>query len=198
MSQSLTLTSNSLAQGGMVQIETSNRVPGTLQLQAAASALHLVQLADARSDAGVPLTATPTGGAMGVTRTAGTSLTLLGEVTSSNAKTDKATWFVTMPATYVPASNFTVSVNASVTGSGTLTGASTTITCNVYTEVAGVETLLTVTAAQQMVPAGSTLVFTVTGTGVTNGSQLAIELVMLVTSASGANTGTINSVGFTA
>lgn len=198
MSQSLTLSSNSLAQGGTVQLETSNRIPGTIQLKAAQSSLHLLQLSEAVSDAGVALTATPGSGAMGISRTAGTSFTLLGEVTSSNAKTDKAVWFVTMPPTYVPGNSFTVSVNASVAGSGTLTAASTTITCAVYTEVAGVETLLTVSAAQQMVAAGSTLVFTVTGTGVTNGSQMAIELVMLVTTSSGANTGTINSVGYTA
>lgn len=159
-------------------------------------------LTDAKSDAGVPLTAaagTPTG-AVGVARTAGTSLQLVGEATSSSAKTNKAFFELDLPSTYVAGADIPVIVNAIVTGTGTLTAASTTITVAAYTETGGVETALTVSAAQQFDKTGETLTFTITGaaSGLVPGSHIAIELTVLVTSASGANTGTINSVAIQA
>lgn len=155
-------------------------------------------LTSGKADTGAGLTATATGGAMGISRTAGTSLVLVGEATSSSAKTDKAVFEFNLPDSYVAGSNIVFSVNASVTGSGTLTGASTTMTPTLYTEVNGTETALTISAAQQIVAAGSTLAFTVTGTGLVPGSHVTLELVMLITSASGANTGQVNAVSYVA
>lgn len=158
-----------------------------------------IPLTDGKSDAGVPMTAaagTPTG-TVGVSRTAGTSLTLVGEATSSSAKTDKVLFEIRVPDTYVApiAGTFPVTVNASVSGSGTLTVASTTITLAAYTETDGVEAALTVSAAQQIVAAGSNLVFNVTPTSaVAAGRRIVLEITMLVTTSSGANTGTINAV----
>lgn len=158
-----------------------------------------IPLTDGKSDAGVPMTAaagTPSG-TVGVSRTAGTSLTLVGEVTSSSAKTDKVVFEIRVPDTYVApiGGTFPVNINASVSGSGTLTAASTTMTLAAYSETEGVEAALTVSAAQQIVAAGSVLTFNVTPTSaIAPGRRLLLELTMLVTSASGANTGTINSV----
>lgn len=195
MTQNLTLSSTNLAQGTTLNIDMPSLQGGVLQVVSSKSAAHFLQLIDAVSDAGVSLTASATSGAMGISRTAGTSLTLVGEATSSSAKTDKCVFPFTLPSTYVAGSNFSISVNASVAGSGTLTGASTTLTVTPYYEAVGVETILTVSAAQQIVAAGSTLVFTVTGTAaLTAGTQLMIELVALVTSASGSNTATINNI----
>lgn len=157
-------------------------------------------LTDAKADSGIPLTATagtPTG-AVGVSRTAGTSLQLVGEATSASAKTDKAFWEFDLPSTYVAGSNIPVIVNAIVTGSGTLTAASTTITVAAYTETGGVETALTVSAAQQFDKTGEVLTFAITGTGLTPYQHVALEITMLVTSASGANTGALNSVAIVA
>jgi hypothetical protein len=153
-------------------------------------------LTDAKADNGVPLTATagtPTG-AVGVARTAGSALALVGETTSSSAKTDKALWDFDLPDTYVASANVPVTVNANYTGAGTITGASTTLTVAAYAEINGVETALTVTAAQQFTGAPANYVFTITGTSLTPGAHIAIEITMLVTSASGSNTGQINSV----
>lgn len=154
-------------------------------------------LTNGKSDLGVPMTAaagTPTG-AVGVSRTAGTSLTLVGEATSSSAKTDKVIFEFNVPDTYIAGTLIPVTVNASVSGSGTLTAASTTMTLAAYSETDGVETALTVSAAQQIVAAGSNLVFSVTPiAAVAPGRRIVLELTMLVTSASGANTGTINAV----
>jgi hypothetical protein len=167
----------------------------------ASSPQRFLALSHAVSDLGVPMTAaagTPSG-TVGISRTAGTSLQLLGEVTSSNAKTNKALFEFNLPDSYVAGTNIPVTVNAVAAGSGTLTAVSTTMTVAAYTEKNGVEAALTVTAAVQIPPTtAADLSFTITGTNLIPGQHLALELVMLVTSASGANTGTINSVSYQA
>lgn len=168
-------------------------VPGTASVP-----LRTLALTTARADTGAVLTASATGGAMGISRTAGTSFALVGEATSSSAKTDKALWEFNIPDSYIAGSNISVQVNAQITGTGTLTIASCTITPSFYTEASGVETAGMISAAQQMVAAGSTLTFTITGTGLAVGQHCVLELVMLITSASGANTGQINSVAYQA
>lgn len=162
------------------------------------SAARYLPLIDGRSDAGLVMTGaagTPTG-ALGISRTAGTSLILAGEATSSSAKTNKVIWEFNLPSTYVAGANIPVIVNANYTGSGTLTGASTTIAAQLYTEVNGVEAAVTTSAAQQFTGTATNYTFTVTGTGLVPGQHVMLEVVMLVTSASGANTGQINSVSF--
>src|ERR1700685_889363 len=122
--------------------------------------LRYQALTDARSDAGVALTATATSGAMGVARTAGTSLNLVGEATSSSAKTDKAMWELNTATSYVAGAVLPVTVNANYTTTGTVTAASTTITLNAYTEVNGVETAISgVTAAQQFTATATNYIF---------------------------------------
>ena len=157
-------------------------------------------LTDGHSDLGVPLTAaagTPSG-AVGVSRTAGTSLQLAGEATSgAAAKTNKVIFETNLAATYIPAANIPVVVNCNTSGT-VITAATTTMTVAVYTEVAGVETLLTVSAAQQIPATATNLTFTVTGVaGMVPGTHIVVELVMLVTTSSGAGTGLINSVALT-
>ena len=160
-------------------------------------ATRYLPLTAAKSDTGVALTATAGSGAVGVIRTAGTSMTLDGEATSGDAKTDKAVWEFNLPDSYVAGSNIAVTVNCNYSGAGTVTAASTTMTVTAYTEsTAGAETALTVSAAQQMAATAGPLVFTITGTGLVPGQRVAIELAMLVTSSSGANTGHINSVSY--
>jgi len=161
---------------------------------------RFLSLTDAKSDAGVPLTAaagTPAG-AVGVSRTAGTSLVLVGEATSASAKTNKALWELNLPSTYVAGANISVLVNAIVTGSGTLTAASTTITVAAYTEINGIEAALTVSAAQQFDKTGEALTFTVTGTGLVPGQHIAVEVTVLVTTSAGACTGQLNSIALVA
>lgn len=179
-------------------------LPGSMTFVAggSGSALNRYQnLMDGHSDLGVPLTATPgtPTGTVGVSRTAGTSLFLAGEATSASAKTDKVTFETNLGPTYITSANLPIVVNANYTGSGTVTAASTTITVACYLEVAGVETALTVSSAQQFTGTAANYTFTVTGaaSGLTYGSHIVVELTMLVTSSSGANTGQINSVALT-
>jgi hypothetical protein len=151
-----------------------------------------------RGDSGLVATATPgtPTGTLGIARSAGASLTLNTETTSASAVTDKGLWELNLPDSYVAGANVAVTVGAIVTGAGTLTGASTTLTLAAYTEVGGVETALVVSAAQQFGKTAGNYVFTITGTGLTPGAHIALELIALVTSASGANTGVINSISY--
>jgi hypothetical protein len=117
----------------------------------------------------------------------------------TDAKADKAMWEFDLPDTYTAGAAISVTVNASISGSGTLTAASCTMALAAYSEVNGIETALTVTGGtQQIVAAGSNLTWTVAGTGLVAGSHVALELTQLITTASGANTGAINSVGYQA
>ncbi len=193
-----TLYESILRQGGL-----GGPIVGVAQSFApvgATSPQRYLKLTDAKSDLGVPMTAaagTPSG-TVGISRTAGTSMLLVGEVTSSNAKTDKAVFETNLADTYIAGANIPVTVNCDYAGSGTVTAASTTMTVAAYTEINGVETALTVSAAQQIPALASVadLTFTITGTGLVPGSHVVIELTMLVTTASGANTGQINSVAY--
>lgn len=183
--------SNNIIPGGM------SFVPG-----GSGSAINRFQsLTDGHSDLGVPLTAaagTPTG-TVGVSRVAGTSLFLSGEATSSSAKTDKVIFETNLASTYIASANLPVVVNCNYTGSGTVTAASTVMTVAAYLEAAGVETALTVSAAQQFTGTATNYTFTITGasSGMVVGSHIVVELTMLVTTSAGATTGQINSVALT-
>lgn len=161
--------------------------------------LRFLELTNAKSDLGVPMTAaagTPAG-TVGISRTAGTSMVLTGEATSASAKTDKALFEVNVATTYQAGANIPVTVNANYATTGTVTAASTTIAVAAYTEVNGVETALTVSAAQQFTATAANYVFTITGTPLTPGAHISIEVTMLVTTSAGAATGQINSVAYT-
>ena len=166
---------------------------------AAGGIVRFLSLTSAKADTGVAITGTATGGAVGVARTAGTSLVLLGEATSSSAKTDKGFFEFNLPDTYnSAATSFPVVVDAAVLGTGTLTQASTTLSVAAYTEINGVETALTVSAAQTLNAVQQAYTFTVTSTGLLPGAHMGLEVVGLVTSASGANTLELASISFTA
>ena len=60
------------------------------------------------------------------------------------------------------------------------------------------ETALTVSAAATIVAAGAVYPFTITGTGLVSGNTVAIELVGLITSSTGANTLEIGSLSYVA
>ena len=62
-----------------------------------------------------------------MSRAAGTSLVLVGETTSSNAKTDKALFETNLADSYIAGANIAVTLNANYAGSGTPTAATTTL-----------------------------------------------------------------------
>jgi hypothetical protein len=196
------LQAENLVAGQTITLETSALPGGALQLvgvEGSAGGGRFLPITGARSDAGATLTATATGGAMGISRTAGTSLRLVGETTSGSAVTDKAMWEFDLPDSYVAGSSVAVVVNAAISGGGTITAASCTMALAAYSEINGVEAALTVTGGtQQITAAGANINWTVAGTGLVVGSHLVFELTMLITSASGSNTGQVNSISFLA
>lgn len=183
-------------QGGLISIGGTSFVP-----TATGGIQRFLDLTNAKSDLGVPMTAaagTPTG-TVGISRTAGTSMFLAGEATSSNAKTDKALFEMNVATTYVAGQAIPIIVNANYTGSGTITGVSTTITVAAYTEVNGVETAIgSITAAQAITGTAANYTYNIPGAaGLVPGQHITVELTMLITTASGANTGQINAVSLT-
>jgi hypothetical protein len=207
------MTQSYAVSGGTLYISTlaqSRQNGGNGQPQAVSSVfvptgaggglVRYLALTNAKSDLGVPMTATPgtPSGTVGVTRTAGSVLVLTGEATSGAAnKTDKALFELDLADTYIAGANIAVTVNCNYSGT-VVTTAGTTMTVAAYTEVNGVETAIAGITAAQLIPAtAGNLTFTIPGTGLVPGSHIAVELVMLVTSASGAVTGQINSVALT-
>lgn len=168
--------------GGVDAVDTS------FIAAAAGGAARYLALTSGKAVTGVPMTATATGGAFGIARTAGTSLMLVGEATSANSKTDGAMWELNLPSSYVADANIAVTVNAAIAGTGTLTANSCLMAVAAYTEINGTETALTVSAAGTIAAAGSDLAFTITGTGLTPGAAIAIQTNGTIVSSSGANT----------
>lgn len=162
--------------------------------------VRYLPLTDGHSALGVPFTATPGTPAttLGITRTAGTSMVLTGETTSSSAKTNSAIWEFNLPSTYVAGANIPVVINTGYTGGGTVTAASTTIAAQMYSESAtGAETTITTSAAQQISGTVAPYTFTVTGTGLVPGQHVVLQVTLLVTTSAGGATGTVNSVAYT-
>lgn len=162
------------------------------------SAVRQFALTDGKADSGIPLTAaagTPAG-AMGISRTAGTSLRLSGEATGVGNKTDKVLWEFALPPTYVAGAAIPITVNANVAGGGTITAASTTLTLAAYTEAAtGAEAAITgITAAQQFTATAANYTFTIPGTGIVPNQRIIVEFTVLVTCSAGTCTGQINNV----
>ena len=87
---------------------------------------------------------------MGISRTAGSVMKLLGEATSASGVTDKALFDVVLPDSYVAAADIPVIVRTTTTGTGVQTAATTTMTVAAYYESAGTETALTVSAAKRL------------------------------------------------
>lgn len=187
-----------LTAGSAFNLETSNLPGGAMRLVAVGPSRYL-PLTSAKADTGVALSATAGSGEMGISRTAGTDLRLVGETTLASAATDKAMWEFVLPDTYTAGAAVPVSVNCAITGSGTLTAAECTMALAAYSETNGVEAALTVTGGtQQITAAGGTLSWSVAGTGLVPGSHVALELTQVITSASGSNTGEVNAVWYAA
>jgi hypothetical protein len=154
-----------------------------------------LSLLNFKNTTGATLTASAGAGILGISSTVGTSLGLVGEATSSSAKTDVGVIEYVLPSSYVAGTSFNVVMNANYTGSGTLTAASTTVVPTVYAEAdAGTQgSNLVTTSAQQISGTAADYAFAVNGSGLVPGQRVLLEVSMTITSASGANTGQINS-----
>ena len=190
------LVASNLSAGQTVAIETGGLVGGLLRLSGYTAPLRQLPLTGAKSDAGVPLTATAAAGALGVARTAGSSLQLVGEVTTASSKTDKALWELNVVTNGGTVTAIPVVVNAQYGGTGTVTGSSTVLALSAYSEAAGVETALTVSGgSQQLTSANQALSWSIAGSGIADGGHIVVEAVATVVTTSGNASAVINSIG---
>lgn len=195
MTSSVVLKSTTLAAGSTTKLDNANTQSGVTYLTGMTAPDMPIQLVTARSAAGAVITATAGSGILGISRTAGTSLALVGEATSGSTKTNAATFFTALPFGYNDGTALSVVANAEVTGTGTLTAASTTVEVAINSIVAGVETALSVTGGAQKNTATPTdFTWAVAGTNLTAGMQLAVTTTLVTVSSSGANTGKLNSL----
>jgi len=166
---------------------------------AVASFVHTLPIADFLSDGGLVLSATPGAGNFGITRTAGSVFVLTGETATAGTKTDKATAQVTLLSSYNNGAAIPVVVNCNTAGSGTITAASTVLSVAAYSEINGVEAVLTVTGGSQQIPStAGNLNYSIAGTGLVQGATITIELTATVVTSAGSANAQINSVSYTA
>jgi len=142
---------------------------------------------------GSVLTASPAAGKFGVSLTHGTSEALTSETANANTKTDIASIEFTLPQTYAAGQDITLNVNAKV--SGTLTTKTIAADARKVSDAGAHGSNLIATAAQVMGTTAADLTFTITGTTLSPGDRIALQLTMVITEGASANqTGTINSV----
>jgi hypothetical protein len=200
------LNATNLTAGQSVMLETSSLPGGVLALMAssiASNAPKYLAMTDVLTDAGLPLaTVTASGTTPGIARTAGTSQYLTGVATSgAQTVTTKMLWNFNISASYVAGATIPVVVQCVVPTATDVTASTTTMTVAAYSvSPAGVETSLTVSAAQQIpITTAAALTFSVTGTGLVGGQRMALELTMAVTTiAGGASNGEVLSVSYLA
>jgi hypothetical protein len=143
---------------------------------------------------GSALAAAAAAGKFGQSITLGTSQYLVSEAANNNTKTDDAICEYVLPANYVAGANLTVTVNASITGSGTLS----TKTANVKAYLNannGTQGSNLGSGAAAITAAGADIAFTITGTTLTPGAKLTFELETVLTETASSNmVANINSV----
>lgn len=165
--------------------------------------LRYLPLTGVKSDNGLPLltgTAAPT--LAGISRTAGSSLFLTGAPTVGvTPAITNMIWEFNLPDTYFNGNDINIAINCVVPIATNVTAASTTMTVAAYkVSNLGVETAISVSSLQQMpLTTSATLNYNITGTGLTIGTRIVLELTAFVTTiVGGASSARINSVGYTA
>lgn len=133
-----------------------------------------------------------------ISNTTGTSMALTSEGAKNNTKTDKVDFLWTVPQFYSAGSNITVTVNAQSTANGGTISAQTVLAGAYLMTDAGLSGAnLVATSAATTTSSAADYTFTITGTTLTPGSRVLIQLTAAVTENANAGTGStiqINSV----
>lgn len=154
-----------------------------------------VPLRDFRNTDGSILAAAAASGKFGWSITLGTSAHLVSEAANNNTKTDDAVTEYVLPANYIAGQNITVTVNASITGSGTLSTKTAQIKAYRTAKDGTQGSDIGPGAATAMTAAGADVAFAVTGTTLNPGDRLVFELETVLTETASSNmTANINSV----
>jgi hypothetical protein len=155
----------------------------------------VMNLLSVRNSDGSTLAAAASSGKFGAAISLGTSFALASESANNNTKTDIGLLEYYIPASYIAGTNLTVTVNASITGSGTLT--TKTAQIKAYKTAAnGTQSAdISATGATAMTAAGADIAFTITGATLNPGDKLVLSLTTVLTeTASSGMVANINSI----
>lgn len=154
-----------------------------------------VSLLDVRNTDGSALAAAASAGKFGASITLGTSMSLIGEAANLNTKTDDCIFEYTLPQSYVAGTNFNVNINIKTTGAGTLTTKTAQLFAFRQAQAGTQGADMGSGTTQNIVSAGSTLVFPVTGTTLNPGDKIVFKLETVLTETGAVNTtANINSI----
>lgn len=152
-----------------------------------------------RTPTGTVMDATGGAGLFSIASSVGTSLHLAGENCKSNTKTDDAIVEYVLPSAYISTKNLTCIVNAQIAGTGTA-GGTNTLGVNAYLlSKAGAEGSNLGSSVQAMTTSAADYSFTITGTSLTPGVRVLLEVEAVLQETGGANNinAQINSVRVT-
>jgi hypothetical protein len=154
-----------------------------------------LNLLAARNADGSVVAAGASAGKFGYAVALATSFAMASESANNNTKTDDCLFEYVLPAWYVAGQNVTVTVNASITGSGTLSTKTAQIkayrTASNGTQGADIGP----GSASAMTAGGADVAFTITGTTLNPGDKIVLELeTVLIETASSGMVANINSV----
>lgn len=158
--------------------------------------VNRLNLMDGRNTNGTVLDATGSATNFAISSTVGTSLRLLGASATGLTRTNTAIYSATLPGTYIPGRDVTLTVNANRTGTGT--AGTNTVDVQVY-RVASDGTQgadLVTTAAQAITATAADYSFIVTGTGLVAGDRLLVQVVTVMQETGAVNplTAQVNSI----
>lgn len=195
----LLLDDGSCTTGAVPAYDANGAVPQLAPSRASSGlggSTYRLPLILARTDTGLTLTASSVANTFSISNTTGTSLALTSENANNGTKTDKAMWEWTVPQFYKAGDNLTVTVNGLFTvGGGTATVKTIAAAAYLLADAGTSGATLIATAAQTLTATAADYAFVVTGTTLTPGARVLIEIVVVLTETASSNiNATINSV----
>ena len=189
---------------GLIQNVASNDVNGleAVGCQFSGSLNIPILTTQFRLSSGAALGSSAAASSFGLQFVPGSSIVLIGELASSNTKTDYALTEITLPNAYLTGSPFNIIVNAQYTSSGSTS--SCTIVPILYktpnSAVLVSSENLVLTGAQQLTSSAADYVFLCNGAPSSGNlipvQRLLLQLTGAITNSSGTNTMWVNSVRF--
>lgn len=194
------LTLNSLTAQSTVTVPVGGFTIGAVPVTATATQINTVvgslgtrrlPLTQARNADGSSLVATSPGATdFTIVSTPGTVLNLAGHAAQNNAKTDNAIFEVVLPSSYTAGANVTLTIQSSyAVASGTTLAGTVDATAYLLADAGTEGADICATSAQTITASKVDYAFTLTGTTLTPGARILIQVTTVVSE--GGNAGTI-------
>lgn len=175
--------------------DLSDLLAGGCTILKGGSLVQYLGLLNFKNSDGSTIAAAASSGKFGIAITLGTSFALASESANNNTKTDVALIEYVIPDTYIAGTNLTVTVNASITGSGTLTTKTAEIKAYKTAADGTQGSNISATGATAMTAAGADIAYTITGTTLSPGDKVVLSLTVILTeTASSGMVANINSI----